>query len=724
MLPGLKKTGVNFGDVLMYVAIGLKHLRLIVLIACLCLLLGQFYYVFVRPVYYSRALVRVQSLPDQLDEQTIFNDSAIPTVIAQMTSATLIERAAVKLGIHQEFKEIEENLLKRIRINVSGDMLVVEVWAYRYNFAKDFPEALFREFIASREERRVKQRQLLLDSYSQSMDDISGILDQNAKKRSQFRDQQQVTQVLIEGKKTQSLPAELAQLERNIGDMEEICSKLKEPSLDLIAKLSILSTSENKASLSLGQVVDPADRKDSFSTGQMQANATNPGGIVIVPSMVAEQAWEPLEREKNQLEQRINEISRVYLPGHRKMVELEKQLQVLNQKLYSEYEMALHRFEVRYSSLVERRDSLRAKLPAYHENLDRMAKIDKENVLFESGQLSWKQIYGEMARKITAQEFAEDKERVILEFLGLAECKTKPVSPTRKRILLMSLGLAVVLGLGVPLLIEFLDHTATTIEQVEHAFQIRGLGIVPLVIRDSSAEPTLLHAADSQKDHLLENFRVIRTNLLSIGAISTAPQVLMVTSSMPKEGKTVVSSNLSLSFAQMGTRTLLIDADLRRGRIHRLLGMLKNPGLTGLLDDSVTLEEACRPTAIPNLHVLTAGSYHHETGIEKLSSQRFRQVVELLRSKYDRIIIDTPPTLGLSETSVMQSSTDGVLFVIWSAHTPMNTAKAAVNLLKKNGANFYGFVLNRLDLSSSTNYYQYYYYSNDYYRDYHSLKNA
>ena len=100
--------------------------------------------------------------------------------------------------------------------------------------------------------------------------------------------------------------------------------------------------------------------------------------------------------------------------------------------------------------------------------------------------------------------------------------------------------------------------------------------------------------------------------------------------------------------------------------------------------------------------------------------------MDTLREKYDRVVVDTPPVLGLSETSVVQKLMDGVLFVIWSGRTPIRNMKAAVEMLQSNGANFYGFILNRLDLSATQNYYQYYYYSHDYYYHYspRALENA
>jgi len=251
---------------------------------------------------------------------------------------------------------------------------------------------------------------------------------------------------------------------------------------------------------------------------------------------------------------------------------------------------------------------------------------------------------------------------------------------------------------------------------------MRGLGIVPQIDASSAGAAALISREEGRKDTLIENFRVIRTNVLSMGTLTKPPHVVMVTSAMPKEGKTVVSSNLALSFAHTGARTLLIDTDLRRGRLHRLFGYRKDPGLSNVLLNEVTLDQACRPTDQENLSILSAGR-HLESGTELLGSPRFIELMQTLRARYDRIVIDTPPVLGLSETAAMQSLVDGVLFVIWTGNTPARTAKAAVDMLTANGANFYGFVLNRLDLSATANYYQYYYYSHDYYYQ-HPLENA
>ena len=137
--------------------------------------------------------------------------------------------------------------------------------------------------------------------------------------------------------------------------------------------------------------------------------------------------------------------------------------------------------------------------------------------------------------------------------------------------------------------------------------------------------------------------------------------------------------------------------------------------------EKMPVEDAIRKTANENLVVLPCGQ-HIEGATELLGGMGFSQLLDELKQKYQRIVIDTPPVLGLPETSMMQSLVDGVVFVIWSGRTPYRSVKTAIEILNANHANFYGFVLNRLDLSTTTNYYHYYYYSSYYYKSYQALE--
>jgi capsular exopolysaccharide synthesis family protein len=420
------------------------------------------------------------------------------------------------------------------------------------------------------------------------------------------------------------------------------------------------------------------------------------------------------------------EASQTYLPEHRKMVELQNQVDAVNRKLDLEYELARGRFDLEYNHLQATRFELESKIPEYQEVNLKNEKVSQDYQLFQAGQLAWRTMYANMAKELREMDFAGDKDRITLRFVGVTEMRERdrPVSPNRLKLFAMALLGGLGLALAIPFLIEYLDHTVSSIEEIESTFQIRGLGIVPHIETGGTDHVSLIsEEGDRSQRNLLENFRVIRTNLMSVGEATKLPQVVMVTSAIPKEGKTVISSNLALSFAQTGARTLLIDADLRRGRMHRVFGMRKSPGLSGLLSGQCTLDEAVRKTGREGLSLMSTGE-HVNSGTELLGTPLFHNVMEELRTRYDRIVMDTPPVLGLSETALLQREADGVVVVVWSGRTPIKDMRTAVDVLHVSGANFYGFVLNRLDLSSTTNYYQYYYYSNEYYHSYHALENA
>jgi capsular exopolysaccharide synthesis family protein len=479
----------------------------------------------------------------------------------------------------------------------------------------------------------------------------------------------------------------------------------------------LISTADDaETRLTVGQTVAQPDPNQKSDAKKDPNNS-----VVVVPSLVkATHSWDTLAEEQQKIKKQISEASGNWLPTAYKMVELQKKLDLISERLDAELQVARSRFDLQYQELLNKKHDLEGKLPEYQELSRKHAKLLSQLSIYDMSRLPYDTYLANMKKEINEVEFAGEKERINLRYAGLLEVRDDPVSPNRLRLMMLSLVAGIALAIAVPFLIEYLDHTMTNLEEVERSFRLRGLGVVPQT--DGSEMITLSEGDNPAKHGLVENFRVIRTNVLSMGALSKQPHVVMVTSAMPKEGKTVVSSNLAASFALTGAKTLLIDTDLRRGRLHRLFGYRKEPGLSNVLLGEATLEEAFRPTAQENLTVLSAGR-HLDSGTELLGSADFATLVKDLRGRFERIVIDTPPVLGLSETSIMQNLVDGVLFVIWTGHTPVRGVQSAIDMLRANGANFYGFVLNRLDLNATQNYYQYYYYSHDYYYQ-HAIESA
>ena len=719
MIPGAKKPAFTLHDILLYVAIGTKYARLMILLLCFTLMAGLTYYVFAKPVYYSHAIVHVDYLVRPLDTEKIYEEGNVYHLALRLAEPHILSRTARALGVDAEGRELERKFLFKLRTYVNSEKNIeIEVWPWSADWAYRWSETLVREFLAYRQEKRIENKNKIIETYSAELKEVVAKLDEQFSEKLDFQDQQDFTKTLILVNSINNLPSELTRIQARLDELGRLRVRLRDPSLDTVAKLSLISSADSpETRLSLGQTV----ATDGKNPSNGQKSPTGLDSVVVVPSLVSSgNAWDQLAKDQQQTKGQIEEVGRTFLPGHRKMVELHKQLDLINERLNAEVEVAENRFELQFQELLNKKHDYEAKLPQYQELSRKHAKLLSQLAIFDMSRLPYDAYLATMKQQMNVVEFGGEKERINLKYGGLLEVRDTPVSPNRLKLAIISLAAGIALAVGIPFLIEYLDHTMTNLEEVESAFRMRGLGVVPQTSTTEMIAST--DEQNAQKNTLIENFRVIRTNMLSMGALTKQPHVVMVTSAMPKEGKTVVSSNLAASFALTGARTLLIDTDLRRGRLHRLFGYRKEPGLSNVLLGEATLEQAFRRGNHENLTILTAGR-HLETGTELLGSPAFAALVADLRTQFERIVIDTPPVLGLSETSIMQNLVDGVLFVIWTGHTPIRGVRSAIETLRANGANFYGFVLNRLDLNATQNYYQYYYYSQDYYYQ-HAIEGA
>lgn len=200
-----------------------------------------------------------------------------------------------------------------------------------------------------------------------------------------------------------------------------------------------------------------------------------------------------------------------------------------------------------------------------------------------------------------------------------------------------------------------------------------------------------------------EEFRVIRTNI-ELSGIDHQNKAIIITSPDPNSGKSVITSNLGVAYAQQGKSTLIIDCDLRKPSIQKYFPQLKSSGLTDLLTERITLEEAIVETEIDNLSILPAG-FIPANPSELLGSNKMKELYKTLYTKYDQIIIDSPPVLPVADAQIISSYVDGALLVIRSGFTTKNHVLKAYNTLKQVNANVIGTILNDQKSKKGTYYY-------------------
>lgn len=717
MLPGTRKRVINFHDVLMYVALARKHLRLMVLLLCSCWLAGLVFYVYARPVYYSRALIRVNQVKQQISAEKDFNEaSRVPGIMKELTAPHIIANTAAKLGVKASHQDVMKYFIKKIipRKN-SEDNIEIECYPYTFDWAKRWTETMLQEYQDYRQQRRMDEMRERLQNYQKQRAEYIKMLDEGHQKLAEIRTEAGVNEAKMKYEKLKTLHEDLVAVEKRLDDVARVRIEILDSSMTTVEKLSRISgVLDSPAIGAIAPTPVPVAQPEG---GGSDKGPTPMVLSVVTPSMAhAGSSWRDLERELHGLEVKRQEASLKYLEGHQVMRGIQAEIDSVKAKLDAELITSTEALTHEFNALLDKRKHMNELLPEFDKAYAQFLRTQQKDQLAKATLTPIEGLLQNLDKSVQNDQLAIDNDRMELAYGGMLQINDIPVSPNRFTLFIYTTLLGIMLIVGVPFLVEYLDHTLSNLEQVESAFQLRGLGIIPKV-DNADTSVALLDSPEAKEQRLLENFRVIRTNLLSMGSLTKAPHVIMVTSAMPKEGKTVVSTNLALSFAQTGGKTLLMDTDLRRGRLHRFFGYRKQPGLSGVLLNQNTLDEAIRPTPHENLFVVSAGQ-HLETGTELLGSPKFHELMQELRKRFDRIILDTPPVLGLSETSVLQNQVDGVLFVIWSGYTPIKGVKAAIEMLQANGANFYGFVLNRLDLNATANYYQYYYYSHDYYYQY------
>ncbi|MCX7022624.1 MAG: polysaccharide biosynthesis tyrosine autokinase [bacterium] len=292
---------------------------------------------------------------------------------------------------------------------------------------------------------------------------------------------------------------------------------------------------------------------------------------------------------------------------------------------------------------------------------------------------------------------------------------TAPMSPNHTSDLLLGLVVGLIIGIGLAMIVEMNDTTVKSADEIANLTGLTAIGTIPKATEEFEelGEGRLI-VLENPRSPIAETYRIIRTNIQYF-SIDKEIRVLSITSPSKGEGKTTTTANLGVSIAQQGHKTLLVDTDLRKAKMHRFFNIPNTPGFTELILGDRTDEDVIRSTRVENLFVLPSG-HPPPNPSELLSSRRTKDILERFRQEYDRVILDTPPVLAVTDPAILGSLVDGTILVIESESSEAEAVKEAVNLLRNARAQILGFVLNKVDLTrtyKSHRYYHYYYHHDD-----------
>jgi polysaccharide biosynthesis transport protein len=428
-----------------------------------------------------------------------------------------------------------------------------------------------------------------------------------------------------------------------------------------------------------------------------------------------------LREQQATLRIQVAELSSQFGPSYPKVVQLDNQIKEIDHQIQSETNKAVDHLKGQYLAALQRENMLSVSFEKQKQEANKLNESAIEYSILKRDLDSNRTLYEGLLEKLKEAGVTAGLRSNNFRIIDAARVPTAPSEPNIPRNLAFALVLGVISGLGLAFLLENMDNTVRTPEQAQMISALPSLGMIPLGSKSGNNGPAgkrLALTASKEvvetvtqvrpQSQMAESYRALRTSLL-LSNLGAPPKVIMVTSARPQEGKTTTSINTAIVLAQKGVRVLLIDADLRRPSVHKTLGMGPRSGLSNVLTGSATVQQTITISPVlPNLFIMPAGTPPPNPA-ELLASANMRDLIAELRGQYDHIVIDTPPTLSVTDAVVLSPRADATILVIRSGQTTKQALRRARDILMQVNAHVAGVLLNAVDLTSPDYYYYYEY---------------
>ena len=440
---------------------------------------------------------------------------------------------------------------------------------------------------------------------------------------------------------------------------------------------------------------------------------------------------ENLKKEAD-LEEQLVQLSKRFGPRFPQVQRAQAELTEVRRILAGEKERLSREIEAVYRSAVEQEALTRRQIEEQRKKVSSGSdQLMQDNILKRDVDLN-QQAYEGLLQKLQEATNTASLKTVSARIVDPAEPPAVSSYPGVLRNLGLGLMISLTLGMGIALTEELLRDTIKTPGEIGLDLNVPLLGVVPavnkLIIqgspdgkgngfrvrgqgRRSSDKPESgqwfrLDRDGSNHYELSESIRNLRTSLI-FALEGKGPQAILFSSSVPSEGKTTISSNISISLTQLGKKILMIDGDLRRPCLHRVFSIPNRAGLSEYLQGICKWEDVVQSSNIPGLDIITCGERPLNPA-ELLSSGRMRSIMEHTKRRYDLVVVDSPTLLNMADSRILASYVDGVVLIVRSRATPKLLAKQACANVRGAGATIIGVVLNQLEIGDSEYSYSYY----------------
>ena len=520
-------------------------------------------------------------------------------------------------------------------------------------------------------------------------------------------------------------------------ELDELRIKVQESEDQRIAyeRKNQIWTLDDKSNITTQRLADVNKALTDAQEERMKKEAlfqfAKAGDIADVPQLRDNPAFQALMQKRQAATAEYNDALSQYGPNFPRVVRLKAQLNDLDQLIQKENVNTLNHIEIDYRESLQRENMLVQALDQQKLEANTMAeRMVEYNILKREAEAS-KNLYDGLMTKLKEVGISSALQSSNIRVVDPAMIPAYPSRPAKARNIALSFLVGLVGGIGLALMREYLDNTVKTPDDIETLARLPSLAVVPQFagsngngkrkrllngISTNGHEKRIeLVAQHLPKSQMSEAFRALRTSLL-LSQPGRPPQVILVTSALPREGKTTAAANLAVTLAQLGDSTVLVDADLRKPGVGRLLNMAsgKYAGLSSYLAGVSSLDLVIVPHPdIPNLAAIPTGPLPPNPA-DLLSSHKLAEAIAELRTKFKFVVIDSPPIMAATDAVILSVQTDGVLLVVRSGETPKEAFTRTRDLLVSVKCHILGVVLNAVDSGAPDYYYSYRYYPYSY----------
>jgi succinoglycan biosynthesis transport protein ExoP len=412
------------------------------------------------------------------------------------------------------------------------------------------------------------------------------------------------------------------------------------------------------------------------------------------------------------LESEYNQNIKTYKPYYPKVMKLKGQIEQIKKKIDLETRKIVTSVKKDYDAAKNRENYLRSALDAQKKEALNLKELSVQYQILKREVDTNRELYNGLLQKLKETGVSETLKECNIEVIDKAEVPKMPYKPNKRLNIILAMITGLFGGIGLAFLSEYIDNTIKSPEDVEKRVYLPSLGLIPSYTSKEENTPVEYITHVDTKSPITEAYCTLRTFLL-LSTGGRPPRIMAVTSPQREEGKTTTVINTAISFAKSNEKVLIIDADMRKPRLHKVFDIDNTKGLSTYLSGIEELtEDLIKETQIPNLNVIPSGPTPPNPA-ELLSSPKLKELLNSL-FLYNFIIFDTPPALGIPDAIILGPQTDGVIVVAKSGKTTKEAALESKKVLEAVGAKILGIVLNSVEKSAMRyshyyNYYRYYY---------------